>query len=106
MPLDEFLPALFTTHPRADVTAALADRERLVALAWSGELVRELVTQYEVGKVAIVGSDTEDSGDVDVVDGHIAVRVAQRLGIRDELASIRSRASNPMARFAQRQAEL
>lgn len=28
MPLDEFLPALYTTHPRADVTLQLADRVR------------------------------------------------------------------------------
>jgi hypothetical protein len=169
MPLDEFLPALYTTHPRADVTHQLADRvrpelprapaepyrsdphavvtademhnandgptaqrhsvqnhsrpehgepaftcdvrvhaaatqERLVALAWSGEGERELVTQYEVGQVTIVGSDTEDSGDMEVVDGCI-VRVSQsaRVGLRDELASIRSRASNPVARFAQAQ---
>lgn len=52
VPVDEFLPALYVDHPRADVRARYP--RRLTALAFSRPFVRQL-PKHEAG------SDTEDS---------------------------------------------
>jgi len=90
MPLDEFIPALYTQHPRADVRLKLQDKERLVALAWCDEQGRGLVTQMEVGHVAVVGSDTEDSACIDMLPDGTLIRVKERDSVRDEISLIRS----------------
>jgi GR25 family glycosyltransferase involved in LPS biosynthesis len=52
IPVDEFLPALYIEHPRADVRARFP--RQLTALAFAPPLVRQLPKQQ-------AGSDTEDS---------------------------------------------
>lgn len=56
IPVDEFLPAMYLDHPRADVRARFPPR--LTALAFEPPLVRQLPKD-------LAGSDTEDSAFVE-----------------------------------------